>query len=203
MWAEITVFGQTAHASVRGAGINAIHRALKLMSKIENYELSHHRHPDLGESFWQTTMIQGGVERGIIPDHCTLNVDVRLVPVQTPDDIWKEMEGIFAAIRQEIPDFNAGISELERREPWEICRDDQIVRALANSCQMLKIPLVFSGYIGTAECTIYRRAGVEGTIFGPGILDNNAYKENEKVSLEQLVQASKVYAATMLKWEFD
>jgi succinyl-diaminopimelate desuccinylase len=40
MWAEVTVFGQTAHASVKGAGVNAIHRALRVMTKMEAHSFS-------------------------------------------------------------------------------------------------------------------------------------------------------------------
>lgn len=200
MWAEVTVFGQTAHASVRGAGINAIHRALRLMTKMEAHSFSHQKHSSLGETFWQTTMIQGGGARGIIPDDCTLNVDVRLVPRQTPNDIWAEMESIFNDIKKEIPDFNAEINELERREPWEISRDDKLVRTMTESCSMVGIQPIYSGHIATAECTIFRRIGIEGMIFGPGKLQDNAYKENEKVSLDELLKASQVYLATMLNW---
>lgn len=200
MWAEVTVFGQTGHASVKGGGINAIHRALRLMTKMEAHNISHQKHSDLGESFWQTTMIQGGDAKGIIPDYCTLNVDVRLVPGQTPDDIWEEMKNIFDDIRKEIPDFRAEIGELERREAWEISRDDKLVKVLNQSCSQVGIPLIYSGYIATAECTIYRRAGINGVIFGPGNLQDSAYKENEKLSIDELVKASQVYLATMLNW---
>ncbi|HHX50360.1 MAG TPA: M20 family metallopeptidase [Clostridia bacterium] len=145
-------------------------------------------------------MIQGGEAWGIIPDNCTLNVDVRLVPGQTPDDIWREMENIFQCLKNEIPDFQAEINELERREPWEIGRDDKIVRTMAQSCSDVGIPLKYSGYMGTAECTIYGRYGMKGIIFGPGKLQNNAYKENEKVSLDELLKACQVYFVTMLNW---
>ncbi|MFZ7101264.1 MAG: M20 family metallopeptidase [Peptococcaceae bacterium] len=200
MWAEVTVFGQTGHASVKGAGINAIHRALKLMTKMETHSFSQQKHPSLGDSFWQTTMIQGGDAKGIIPDSCTLNVDVRLIPGQTPDDIWQEMHSIFAEIKKEIPDFHAEIRELERREPWEISQDDKLVGILVQSCLAAGITPVYSGYVATAECTIYRRAGIDGVIIGPGNLQESAYKENEKVAIAELFKASQVYLAAMLNW---
>ncbi|KJS86628.1 MAG: hypothetical protein JM58_06665 [Peptococcaceae bacterium BICA1-8] len=200
MWADVTVFGQTGHASVKGAGVNAIHRALKLMTKMEAHSFSHQTHSCLGESFWQTTMIQGGDAKGIIPDNCTLNVDVRLIPGHTPDDIWGEMQSIFNDIKKEIPDFHAEIRELERREPWEISRDDKLANILAKSCSAVGIPPIYSGYVATAECTIYKRSGIDGVIFGPGNLQGSAYKENEKVSIDELLKASQVYLATMLNW---
>ncbi|MFZ5945679.1 MAG: M20 family metallopeptidase [Bacillota bacterium] len=200
MWAEVTVFGQTGHASVRGAGVNAIHRALKLMNKMETHTISHQEHSCLGESFWQTTMIQGGDAKGIIPDNCTLNVDVRLVPGQTPDHIWKEMHDIFKEIKNEIPDFRAEIRELERREAWEISKEDKLVNILAKSCEAAGIAPIYSGYLATAECTIYKRAGIDGVIFGPGNLQGSAYKENERISIEELIKAAQVYLAVMLNW---
>ncbi|WP_028308995.1 M20 family metallopeptidase [Desulfitibacter alkalitolerans] len=201
MWAEVTVYGQTAHASVKSAGSNAIYRALRLMNEMETHSFSHKKHPSLGETFWQTTMIHGGGASGIIPDNCTLNVDVRLVPGQTHNDIWKEMKVIFDTIKKDIPDFHADINEIERREPWEISSDDKLVRTMVKSCSMVDVPIIYSGYIATAECTIYKRMGIEGMIFGPGKLQDNAYKENERVAIEELLKAAQVYLATMLNWE--
>ncbi|NLC38031.1 MAG: hypothetical protein GX779_02040, partial [Clostridia bacterium] len=48
---------------------------------------------------------------------------------------------------------------------------------------------------------VYRRRGIKGVIFGPGKLQDNVYKENERVSLDELLKASQIYLATMLNWE--
>jgi len=198
-WAEVTVRGQTAHASVKGAGVNAIDRALILMNRMKNCQIPHQKHPLLGESFWQTTLIKGGIEPAVIPDWCTITVDARLVPGQTSGDIWGLMESLFLDIQKEIPDFKADINILEERDPWETPLDDKVVGVLETSCNTVGLPVKHTGFVATTDGTIFRRIGILGVIFGPGQL-GGCHKENEAISVDQLVKATQVYIAMMKMW---
>ncbi|MEN3002815.1 M20 family metallopeptidase [Dehalobacterium formicoaceticum] len=196
-WADITVKGLTAHASQKGAGINAIDRTLMLMNKMAGYEIPHQEHPYLGTSFWQITVIKGGVEPAIVPDRCTITVDARLVPGQMPQDIWNLMEQLIAEIKEEVPDFEAEIEILDQREPWVTPADDPMIQKIKGAYEVLSMPYRENGFSGTTDGTIFRRIGMEAVIIGPGDLAC-VHKENEKVSLEQLAQAVQLYLITML-----
>lgn len=198
-WAEVTVRGESAHASAKGAGKNAIDRALVLMNRMKKHEIPHQKHPLLGESFWQTTMINGGIEPAMIPDSCNVTVDARLVPGQTSDDIWDQMGNLISSIQKDIPDFKADINVIEKRDPWETSSDDKVVSLLCDACRTVGIPANIAGFIATTDGTIFRRIGIEGVIFGPGVL-GNCHKENESVSVQQLIQAAQAYATMMNMW---
>jgi len=200
-WAEVKVEGQSAHASIRGAGINAIDRAVMLMNRMKTYEIPYEKHEVLGDSFWQVTLINGGVETAIIPDFCTITVDGRLVPGQLSVDMWNEMEKLINSLKVETPDFNAKIKVIEEREPWEISKQDEFVKVVANACSAIGLPINYSGFAGTTDGTFLRGLGIEGVIFGPGQIANNIHKENERVSIGQLIQAAQIYAMTMLTWD--
>lgn len=195
-WADITVEGKTAHASKEGAGINAIDRAALLMEKIKDYSLKYKKHSLLGNSFWQVTVINGGIEPAIVPDSCTITVDARLVPGQMPEDIWNEMKNIIDSLKQEIPDFAAKINVIEAREPWET-EDKDFIKILEKVYTLLDIPPVIDGFSGTTDGTVFRRCGIEPVIVGPGHI-KWAHRENEKVSLKQLYEAAEVYLGIML-----
>jgi len=198
-WAEVTVEGRAAHASKQGAGINAIDRAVILAKKINNYRVPHQPHDILGNSFWQNTLINGGLGHAIIPDKCTITVDARLVPGQMPDDIWGEMEKLISEIKEEINGFEAVINVIERREPWDTSHDDKLVKVISGAYDCLNIPLLYGGFSGTTDGTIFRRNGIDAVIIGPGDIAC-AHKENEKVSIEQLTQAAQIYILTMMLW---
>ncbi|MGI6552182.1 MAG: M20 family metallopeptidase [Bacillota bacterium] len=198
-WAEVNVAGETAHASREGAGINAINRAVLLINRMLNYSIPHQKHPVLGGSFWQATMIKGGIEPAIIPDSCSIIVDARLVPGQTPDDIWGHMQEIINDLGKEVPGFAADIKIVEKREPWETPDDDVLVCKLTDACQKADLPVERIGFLGTTDGTVFRRAGMEAVIIGPGDLAL-AHKENERVLISQLIKACEVYYLTMLAW---
>lgn len=197
-WADVTVKGMTAHASRQGAGINAIKRAVLLMNRMADYQIPYEEHRFLGESFWQINLISGGIEPAMVPDSCTITVDARLVPGQMPQDIWDELEKLVNQIKIDVPDFKADINIIEAREPWETPADDWIIKNLKEAYHSLQIPLKESGFLATSDGTIFRRMGMEAVIVGPGDLAL-AHKENEKVAVEQLIQATKLYMLTMLK----
>ncbi|MFZ7101269.1 MAG: M20 family metallopeptidase [Peptococcaceae bacterium] len=200
-WAEITVKGQTAHASQQGAGINAIERAVMLMDKIKNHQIPHEKHNLLGNSFWQITLIGGGIEPAIIPDSCTITVDARLVPGQLPDDIWGEMKKLIRELEKETPGFSADIEIIEGREPWETSEDDLLIHALARACECVGVPVRKGGFLATSDGTILRRLGMEAVIIGPGDL-SAVHMENERVSIKQLIQSAQIYFLTMLNGKY-
>ncbi|MGI6226855.1 MAG: M20 family metallopeptidase, partial [Peptococcales bacterium] len=187
-WAEITVKGLTAHASQQNAGVNAIDRAVVLMNKIANHQIPHEKHNYLGNFFWQVTLINGGIGAAVVPDSCTITVDARLVPGQMPKDIWNEIENIVNSIKLDLPDFEAEINILEEREPWETPEDEEIIKNIKDAFETLQLPVKQNGFLGTTDGTVFRRAGMEAVIIGPGELAC-VHKENERISIKQLIDA--------------
>ncbi|SMB92319.1 succinyl-diaminopimelate desuccinylase [Desulfonispora thiosulfatigenes DSM 11270] len=195
-WADIKVLGKSAHASIPGAGINAIDRAIRLIEALSNHKIPHQYHELVGSSFWQVTLIKGGIEAAIIPESCTITVDARLVPGQNPDEIWKYVEGLINYLKIEIPDFEASIHVIDKREPWET-NDEEFIAKIEKAHNIMGKKVVKNGYLGTTDATVLRRLGIESVIIGPGQI-KYAHKEDEKVSIEQLKDAVKLYLLMMV-----
>lgn len=77
-WAEVNVYGKTAHGSQKGIGVNAIEKCSKLIEKIVQHKFVYDKLYDVGESFWQPYAIHAGIEPAIVPDKCTMFVDASL-----------------------------------------------------------------------------------------------------------------------------
>lgn len=182
-WAEVTVDGRTAHAALKGAGINATDKAWKPYAALRDHQLVHVPHPVLGESFWQVTMVRGGIEPAIIPDACVLTVDARTVPGQTSDRVWQELEALLQQLTESDPALRASVAVIERREPGETPRDHPFVAMMAEACLQSGHPVAYAGFYGTSDATVLRQHGILGAAFGPGATAD-VHKENEKVSLE-------------------
>jgi acetylornithine deacetylase/succinyl-diaminopimelate desuccinylase-like protein len=125
------VLGQTAHASLKGAGVNAVAHGARLATALEGVTPIHQLHELAGESWWAVTEIEGGIEPAIIPDHCDLTLDVRLVPGQTCAGIWDEVQAVIDRLANEVLDFRCEVDVVECREPWEIDPESDVASAIA------------------------------------------------------------------------
>lgn len=99
VWLEITTYGKTAHGSMPKYGVNAIRHMSHIIELIEQYALKWKRSQDvLGASSMAVTKIAGGVQTNVIPDRCSLHVDIRTVPPQ-------QHATLIAELRQRLNDY--------------------------------------------------------------------------------------------------
>lgn len=88
---EITAKGRSAHAAW-GGGVNAVEAAAKDVLALAGLRFER-SHPALGRPSLHVTQIQGGTRHNVIPDRCTLVVDVRTTPDYEPDWIAEQVRG--------------------------------------------------------------------------------------------------------------
>lgn len=196
-WAEVIFEGQSAHASLRGAGNNAIVHALEFARRLYSKEIPFQYHELLGEFFWQINVIQGGVEPAMVPDKCVVTVDARLVPGITPELVWSEVQKIIDQMHAENDKCVAHINVLEAREPWATEIDSPVVDLVRGSYELLDIPMGRRGQKGTTDGTFLRRIGIDTVMVGPGDSKYN-HQANEKAPVEFIKKSAKLYLAMML-----
>lgn len=196
-WAEVVFEGKSAHASLKGAGNNAIVHALKFADRLLNHSIPYEYHELLGEFFWQINVIQGGVEPAMVPDQCVLTVDARLVPGITPEMVWDEVQKLLDELHAEDENSIAHINILEAREPWYTDMSSPVVDLVRNSYETLEIPMGRRGQKGTTDGTFLRRIGIDTVMVGPGDSKYN-HKANEKVSVQFVRDAARLYLTMML-----
>ncbi len=82
---EITAAGRSAHAA-HGGGLNAIEAAARDVLVLSQLRFDK-THPALGSPTLNVTQINGGARHNVIPDRCTLVVDIRTTPDYAPEEI--------------------------------------------------------------------------------------------------------------------
>lgn len=197
-WADVTLVGRSGHASIENNGNNAILQAMELIRALreEQHRVPFTPHPQLGNFFWQVTVIHGGVEPAMVPDTCVATVDTRPVPGQTCAEIWDKFFELVAELEKTRPGFRAETKIIEVREPWETPRTDPLVLRAERCFTELGLPIGFDSANYTTDGCVFSRIGVKSIIIGPGHIAQ-AHRENEWVDPEQLVQAANVYYALM------
>lgn len=196
-WAEIIFEGKSAHASLKGAGNNAIVHALKFADRLQKHNIPFEHHELLGEFFWQINVIHGGVEPAMVPDQCVLTVDARLVPGITPEYVWSEVQRLLDQLHKENEDSIGHIKVLEAREPWSTDMESPVVDLVRNSYETLNIPMGRRGQKGTTDGTFLRRMGIDTVMVGPGDSKYN-HRANEKVAVQFIRDAARLYLTMML-----
>jgi len=197
---KLTVRGQTAHGSTPKEGVNAINGAIKILAALES-GLPYQKHRVLGDHTVNYGWIKGGQKYNVVCDHCEAGIDMRLVPGQSWQMAVEHMEKVIADLKKKDPDLDASIEVIQDHDPVELSEDDSALKIVSEAAKEIRgeYPKI-SGTIAAGDlAAIFKKGGTPAIGYGPGDLKRgNAHKENEFLEIDQLIDASKVYATIML-----
>jgi len=181
--AEVLIHGRAAHSSKPELGINANQKAADYLYALRGLQskLDETRHPLLGPTTVECTMMNGGFKSNIIPDQARLTLNFRLIPEhKDPEVSRKWFEDMIASLSSKDSEFKAELTRHGASEPLDVPLDSRIVATLR---EILGTRIVGAPYY--TEAVNYTRAGIPTVICGPGSIDQ-AHTPDEYVSLEQL-----------------
>jgi succinyl-diaminopimelate desuccinylase len=107
LWLKITTRGKAVHSSMAERGVNAIVSARRVLDPLEQYRIPFEPHPLLGSSTLSVNTIAGGEAMNIVPDRCTIGVDIRTLPGQDHETLRYEIERLLAKLKAADPQFEA------------------------------------------------------------------------------------------------
>jgi succinyl-diaminopimelate desuccinylase len=163
-WIKITTKGKAVHSSMSERGVNAIGAMKRLLDELEQYRIEFAPHPQLGKSSMSINTISGGEAMNIVPDRCTLGVDVRTLPGQDHDAIRYDFERILARLTASVPQFEASLAVERSARAMETDPGCDFVKAF---CSAVDVNL--TNAIGfTTDAPHLAPLGAPIVIFGPG-----------------------------------
>lgn len=115
----ITTYGRTSHGSAPWLGINAIYKALPLITKLKD-ELypSLPTDKELGQASISLNIIEcspGALS--VVPDKCMLSIDRRTIPEENPKEILAQFQSVIDEIAAQDPEFKADVIVKTATEP--------------------------------------------------------------------------------------
>ncbi|MEM1831037.1 MAG: ArgE/DapE family deacylase [Desulfurococcaceae archaeon] len=133
-------------------------------------------------------IIKGGQKINVIPDYCEAEVDVRFPPGISKEDILAKVRDLLKELKVDyeiIGMFDAGYTS----------PNVTLVRELRESVKMiLNInPFLYITW-ATGDSKYYRSKGIPVVNYGPG--REGVHEYNERVKVEDIINATKVYAVT-------
>lgn len=197
--------GRACHSSDPKQGINAIYRMARVLQVLEEYadELAKSvtPHPLCGGATLSVGRIEGGISVNVVPDHCAIEIDRRLIPGEDPK---VAAESIRSYLSQRL-DF-----EVEFEKPWiECCAltdadndwlaskllatmrnwdEEQAKQGEAELCGERRRVGVAYGTNASTLC----EGGVPAVVFGPGSIAQ-AHTKDEFIEISELEKGAEIY----------
>ncbi len=181
IWAELIATGKAAHGSMPEAGENAITKMLPAIAWLDTELRSRlaapaFQHPILGNSTLNLGMIRGGTRANIVPDHCTLMLDMRVTPELFAQDMPHWLEKQLAS--QPWAD-QVRLNCLESCPPLDTPTDNPYVQKLAEAGNGLTFAPWFCDAVWLAQ------GGTPSVAAGPGSIAQ-AHTIDEYLDLDDL-----------------
>ncbi len=203
-----TVTGREAHSSCPHLGVNAAMYAGEIIGEIARMAAEERDRPQPESGFdppWTTISIgrvEGGTARNIIPRHCVIEWEARLMPGTDPRSIPARLDAFVTreiTPRMKAEDAEAGVvTVVTNAVPGLDPADDSLPARLAmrlvgsNACGRVSF--------GT-EAGLFAAAGMPAVICGPGHIAQ-AHRPDEYVELSQLA-ACDAFLARLARWCAD
>lgn len=201
-WLTIITQGLAKHGSLHHEGIDAIVHMGRVLAEIEKMErdrLPQRDHPLLGRPSVHASLINGGLGLSTYPDSCQLQIEHRLLPDETGDQVLQLWKDSLARLGKADPQFRADVTLDFFRPGLEVERDAPVVQSLHTSLvEVTKIAPVYFGMWAWLDSAILARAGIPTVIFGPG--GNGAHAAVEYVDLADVFTCATVLAETTMRW---
>jgi succinyl-diaminopimelate desuccinylase len=155
---RIEVQGRAAHSSTPWLGDNAVLKAIDVFRSIESLPFARESSEMFDRPSINLGRIEGGRALNMVPDLCTMAVDVRYLPGQDPDAILEQVRGV----------EGVKVTRTFVHPPVSVSRSDPYVRALKDAVQRSSRGEVMSvGRDGASDAAAFIDAGIVAVEFGP------------------------------------
>ncbi|MFH0756964.1 MAG: M20 family metallopeptidase [Bacteroidota bacterium] len=186
--------GKTAHSSMSEMGENAIYKAAKCISRIEEFRFGVGIDLLLGLPTINVGKMQGGMNLNSVPDHAEFSIDVRSTTMIEHDQI---LEMLIQELGEE-----AMLETLFDLNPVSTQEEDPFVQLVYDVCKIDRQDDTWPRALPyTTDGSVLQRfyGGVPTIILGlgePGM----AHKTDEYCSIKKLNQAVSIYKNIILIW---
>ncbi len=182
-WLEIITKGKAVHSSMPHRGINAIMSMRRVLEELEHYQVDFPPHPELGSCSVSVNTVRGGEALNIVPDRCSIGVDIRTLPGQDCDAIRYDIERMLAKLTAEVPQFQADISIIRSVGAMETDSDCDFVQRF---CKAVDVDL--TNVVGfTTDAPHLVPLGAPIVIYGPG-QPQQCHQVDEYITVADLEQ---------------
>lgn len=200
---EVLVSGKAAHSGNPSDGLNAVYGAAAVITELErwHHELAERAHPLVGPPTWSVGLVHGGTGASIVPAECSVVVDRRLLPAESPDAVLAETRTRLQRLDLAARGLGVDVRMTMDMPGFETPGDHPFVTAVDSALADAGGPgQPLGGW--TAACDggyVARDEGVPVVVLGPGSVQTQAHRADESVGVDELLTAARTYALAALR----
>lgn len=208
---SVTTEGRSCHASVPERGTNALYKMIPVLQKLSTATEELPSHPVLGKSSMAATTISVNPNvKNVVPNLCTVGLDVRNTPNFAPEDVLKTLRNIVEQARAEDPEIKTQVEFVKRNlksytgyskefdaitPPFYTEPDTPLAQMTKRvTDRILHKESRFKVWGFATDGCYFANQGTPTVGFGPGE-ERFAHSPTDNVSIDDLVASAKVYAA--------
>ncbi|MHC4499686.1 MAG: M20 family metallopeptidase [Planctomycetota bacterium] len=195
LWLEVTTKGKAAHGSMPELGINAITSMGAILGELNHYKIQHGPHRLLGECSMSVNTIVGGKEINVVPDKCSIGIDVRTLPGQDYQGIIDDLRNMFAKVKSKSPQVETEVRVVREVGALETDPNCGFVKDFCSAVEVRETKAV--GF--TTDGPHLASLGAPVVIFGPG-KPEVCHKPDEYIDIADVERAVEYYKNIILKF---
>jgi len=199
---EIETRGRAAHGARYMDGIDANLHMGRVLAELDRHArqlLERDPHPLLGPPSLLVPLVAGGSHQFVYADTCRASVERRTLPGETADQVAGGLEAILERCSAGDPTFRASVKAVMSRDAYEIPRDREIVRVVADSAErVLGRRPAFIGHHWWEDAALIAASGAETVIIGPK--GGGLHTHEEWVEIASVVDLARVLAECALTY---
>jgi len=187
----VTTHGRAAHSSRPLEGASAISAMAIAIAAIEKFfaeRLLSIRDPDFGTSTGSIGLIKGGVGVNIVPDHCEIEIDIRLLPDQDGHVTHRELVQALRMVL--LPNgTSVEVSPPNLCDPgFALAPDHPFVETLVRTLGSRPAGVVTF----CCDASKIAPAGIPCVVLGPGSIAQ-AHTVDESIAIDELAAGADAY----------
>jgi succinyl-diaminopimelate desuccinylase len=190
LWVRITALGKAAHAGDPASGDNAILRMMRLLAAVEERAFAGlgERHDGAMTSTANVGTIRSGHNINVVPSECVVEIDRRLLPSETVDEAFGEIEAALEATGEPFT-----VEKIRGTNGFKGAEDGRAVGAFRAAIEARTgVPAQFLTPVGAYDGRYFADDGIEIVNVGPGA-GAEGHATNESVAVQQLVDAAVIH----------
>jgi succinyl-diaminopimelate desuccinylase len=192
-WIRITTHGLAGHGSAPERGRNAIAYMSEVIRHLPD-TVPDVSHEILGGPSLSVGTITGGEKVNIIPASCSIEVDRRSIPGETPEDLIAQMEAAVERAKERFPELSATVELMFAGMPFELDETSRLVATVSDAIESVTgRPAELIGFRGASDARFMAEIGAQTVVLGPGDIAV-AHTARESIDLDELQTCALIYA---------
>ncbi len=194
LWLEAVTSGLTAHGSMPEKGVNAVYKAARAITALQDFDFNLARHDILGSPTLNVGMIHGGLNINSVPDRAVIGIDIRTIPGQEHGRIRDQLSSYLG---EEV----ALSTLLDAQSVWTNPYDTWIrdVFRVAREIAGFGDEIGAAPYFTDASVLSPALGSPPTAIIGPGELAL-AHQTDEYCFVSRIEQATELYSRMVQDW---